>query len=241
MMKKLTLAALLLCLFLFAACGKTANDLPEAPAENEVADTETSPEPPSDPAPSGEPVTGEAIEIYTERFRSQECNGLLRFPFTDGSDREQIAPYLDFLFYDMGETDISDEELAQLDEAGMFLELDEFRLRRTFVVNYLVTWLDMSRETAEQMLAEEENLFGIYLEATDAWYMCHSDTAWMPYTFDRGEYFPNREVVKLYYSNPFLTVVEPDGDVEFYTDAPMVVTISIEGGEMRILANELIS
>ena len=244
MTKKLMLAALLLSLVLLAACGGNAaqdeNSAPEVPAENVAADSGSAAELP-EPEPTGEPVTQEALEEYAERFVQKEFNGILRFPFTDGSDRAQIAPYLDLLFYDMGETDLTGEELALLDEAGMFMELDEFRLTRTFVIDYLVTWLDMSRENAEQMLMDVNKPFGIYLETTDAWYMCHSDTAWMTYTFERGEYFPDREIVKLYYANPFLTVVESDGDVEFYTDAPMVVTISIEGGEMQILANELLA
>ena len=80
-----------------------------------------------------------------------------------------------------------------------------------------------------------------YLPETDAWYTCHGDTAWMPYTFERGVSCPDSASVQLYYTNPFLTVVLENGEVDFLTDQPMVVTISIEGGEWKILSNELLS
>ena len=43
------------------------------------------------------------------------------------------------------------------------------------------------------------------------------------------------------YRNPFLTVIRPDGEVEFLTDCPMAVTLLIEGGERKVLSNEILS
>lgn len=255
------LLSLLTCLLLLTACAgntqeSTGNAQKNSPdSVPPAADTESSAETPSAepsgestdegslppvPMPSGEELSAEAMEEYTNWFAQMDFNGLLRFPYDNSADPTQIAPYLDFLFYDNGETDISDEEYALLDAAGMFLELDEFRLTRTFVVDYLVTWLDMSPEDADAMLSEGDP-FGVYLPETDAWYACHGDTAWMPYTFERGISCPESASVKLYYTNPFLTVVLEDGEVDFLTDQPMVVTISIEGGERRVLSNEILS
>lgn len=242
--------SLVVCLSLLAACGEkqnsTAPSALETPTMVETPPT-VPPEVPSsdetetDQTPSGNAISAEALAEYEEWFAQMEYNGLLRFPYTDGSDPAQIAPYLDLLFYDMGDTDITDEEYALLEKAGMFLEIDEFRLTRSFVTEYLVNTLDMLPEQTERMLMETEDLFGIYLSETDAWYMCHGDTAWMPYSFDQGVYLPNSETVKLYYTNPFLTVVLSDGEVDFLTDQPMVVTILIEGGERRVLSNEILS
>ena len=250
------LLSLLICALLLSACAD--NEPQNTPAgEPPAVDAEVPAEPPADessdentppddgtlppvPMPVGEELSVEALEEYTSFFAQLNFNGLLRFPYENGADREQIAPYLDFLFYDNGETDLSDEEYALLDAAGMFLEVDEFRLTRTFVVDYLVTWLDMAPEDAEAMLSEGDHL-GVYLPETDAWYTCHGDTAWMPYTFERGVSCPASASVQLYYTNPFLTVVLENGEVDFLSDQPMVVTISIEGGEWKILSNELLS
>lgn len=258
MSKRHLILSLLLSAILLTACTGGGNnsgnaapsDTPAPPPVTETpADKETPPdseaptdgETPSVSTPAGSPISAEAIEEYTNWFSEVDFNGLLRFPYSNGADSAQIAPYLGFLFYDMGETDISDEEYVLLDNAGMFLEVDEFRLPRAFVTEYLVTYLDMVREDAERMLQEADNSLGVYLPETDAWYICHGDTAWMPYTFDRGEYFPQSETVKLYYVNPFLTVRLPDGEIDFLTDQSMVVTILIEGGERRVLSNEIVS
>lgn len=249
----IALMSLLTCLLMLAACSGNTQQSIGTPQQNSpdntppAVDTESSSESPGEdslppvPMPSGEELSADAMEEYTSWFAQLNFNGLLRFPYDNGADPAQIAPYLDFLFYDNGETDISDEEYALLDAAGMFLELDEFRLPHAFVTDYLVTWLDMSPEDAEAMLQDAENPFGIYLPETDAWYMCHGDTAWMPYTFERGISCPESASVKLYYTNPFLTVVLDNGDVDFLTDQPMVVTISIEGGERHVLSNEILS
>ena len=261
----ISLLSLFLCGLLLTACAENRNSTAQLPAEAETpaagestpSGTETptagesasaNPEiPPTEesspavPEQNSESLSEDALAEYADWFLRIEYNGLLRFPYSNGADSTQIAPYLDLLFYDMGETDISDEEYALLEKAGMFLEIDEFRLSRAFITEYLSSALAMPRSQTELMLAEPENLLGIYLPETDAWYMCHGDTAWMSYTFDRGEYFPDSETVKLYYSNPFLTVLLPDGELDFLTDQPMVVTLSVEGGERYVLANEILS
>ena len=251
------LLSLLICTLLLTACGgeNTQNTTPPVSNSQTSADAET----PSDetvgenktteggeaaaeePAPEGCALSAEALAEYADLFATMEGNGLLRFPYDNGADREQIAPYLDLLFYDIGETDLSDEERAALEAAGMFMELDEFRLSRAFVTEYLGTYLDMLPEDVNAMLSEVENPFGTYLPETDAWYMCHGDTAWMSYTFESGVSLPDLEIVKLYYTNPFLAIVLEDGEADFLTDQPMVVTLSIEGGEWRVLSNEILS
>lgn len=240
-MRKFRMIMVVLCAAVLTACGGNVQnqDMTAPPAAEEQAGAVNSGETVQKPAPVGEPLSREALEEYTGYFDRMEHNGLLRFPYADGSDGEQIAPYLDLLFYDIGDTDISEEEYALLEAAGMFLEFDEFRLTRSYVTDYLMSRLDMTKETVESILTGD--LFGIYLAETDAWYMCHGDCAWMAYDFERGEYFAENETVTLYYSNSFLTVVETDGDVEFYTDTPMVVTLSVEGGEWYVISNEMIS
>lgn len=237
--KQIFALLLVLCAMFSTACGENVENIGEKPSEPPPV-VEIPPEdpqqPPQEETPAGEPLSPETLAEYGDWFASMERNGLLRFPYTNGAEGAQIAPYLDLLFYDMGDTDISEEEYALLDAAGMFLEMDEFRLTRGYVTDYLMSHLDMTAETVESILTGD--LFGIYLAETDAWYMCHGDCAWMSYTFERGEYFPDSETVKLYYSNPFLTVVVED-DVEFYTEQPMVVTLSMEGGELRVLSNEI--
>lgn len=235
------LFSLIACALLLAACAGEGTVESTPPVPDTPASAGDSSNTAATPTPDGTALSAEALAEYADWFAKMEFNGLLRFPYDNGADRNQIAPYLDFLFYDIGETDLSDEERAALDEAGMFMELDEFRLTRAFVTGYLVTYLGMLPEDAAAMLNEAENPFGIYLPETDAWYMCHSDTAWMPYTFEGGVFLPDSDTVKLYYTNPFLTVVLEDGDAEFLTDQPMAVTLSIEGGEWTVLSNEILA
>ena len=242
------LLSLLVCTLLLAACAGEGDTQTSAAAETPSGETIGENEPAENVETTEEESTSddaalsaEALAEYADLFEKREFNGLLRFPFDNGADREQIMPYLDFLFYDIGETDLSDEEQAALEAAGMFMELDEFRLSRSFVTEYLSTYLGMLPEDVDAMLNEAEDPFGIYLPETDSWYMCHSDTAWMPYTFEGGVFLSDSETVKLYYTNPFLTVVLENGETDFLTDLPMVVTLSIEGGEWKVLSNEILS
>ena len=237
----IALLSLLVCALLLTACAEKVPHKEVPPTPNIPTQEETVPSTGETASPDTHTLSQEALDEYTSWFAQKEFNGLLRFPYDNGADWEQIVPYLDFLFYDIGETDLSPEELTALEAAGMFMELDEFRLSRTFVVDYLVTWLDMPPDDAETMLHDTEDPFGVYLPETDAWYMCHGDTAWMPYTFEYGVSLSDAATVTLYYTNPFLTVVLEDGEVEFLTEQPMAVTISIEGGERKVLSNKILS
>jgi len=164
------LLSLFACALLLAACGgegaenaappisdaQTSADVEtpsgETTGEGEAAeDGETAA---AESVPDDSTLSAEALAEYADWFAKMECNGLLRFPYDNGADWEQIMPYLDFLFYDIGETDLSDEERAALDTAGMFMELDEFRLSRAFVTEYLGTYLDMLPEDVNAMLCE---------------------------------------------------------------------------------------
>lgn len=236
--RRIQMISLLLCLLLTACGGENFSTLSPDSGEIPVFDEEKAAAPPTDASTESTPLSADALAEYCDWF-SQSCsvqNGVLRFPYTDGTDAAQIAPYLELLFYDAGETELSDTEYTLLDEAGMFLDCDEFRLSRHFVVSSLTTLLGMTSEDANAILTGD--VLGVYLPAWDAWYMGHGDIAWTPYTFTHGSYFAETETVTLYYTNPFLTTVNANGDAAFFTDEPMVVTLSIEGGTRCILANE---
>lgn len=111
--------SLLLCLSLTACNGENASDLSPNGEEIAVFDEEKSVAPPTDTTKST-PLSADALAEYCDWFSQSYSvqNGVLRFPYTDGTDAAQIAPYLELLFYDAGETDLSDTEYTLLDEGG---------------------------------------------------------------------------------------------------------------------------
>ena len=164
--------------------------------------------------------------------------GLLRFPYSDVKvNPEALQPYLKLLFYDIGEheSDISEEEFALLKQKGIEPITDTFRLKRSFINDYLLTHFDISAKVSEKLLASANP--GTYLAEYDAWYLIHGDTAYTAYQFDRGERYADG-TLRLYYVNPFLTVLTENGSGEhFYEGIPMAVTLTRQGSDWVILSN----
>ena len=186
-------------------------------------------------------LTSEELTEWASYFNTMENNGLLRFPYADlENDPNQLAPYLAWLFYDIGETEssFSEEELALLSDAGLWLELDAFRLSRDFINDYLFEKLNISANKTENLI-DAANL-GIYLLQYDAWYIAHGDTEFRFYEFDRGEVYEDG-TVKLFYFNDFLRVAQDDGEMD-YIDAEMVVTLAQrEDGTWYVVSHEISS
>jgi len=182
-------------------------------------------------------LTAEQLKACADWFNDVENNGLLRFPYgnTDG-----VGDYLGVLFYDLGETGeaITAEEKEALQQVGITDEhCPVYKYSRAFVKSYLQEKLGLTERAVEEILADPEAAYmpGTYLAAYDAWYQCNGDTAYMPYTFRHGEFHPSfGGRVKLYYTAPYLTVMDTDG----LFDEPMVVTLTCSGKETwRILSN----
>ena len=75
--------------------------------------------------PAAAPLTEEQLADCTEWFARIENNGLLRVPYTDAAGApEQLVPYLEIRLYDVGETDLTDEELALCQIVGHSYDLD---------------------------------------------------------------------------------------------------------------------
>lgn len=184
-------------------------------------------------------LSSEELAEFTAYFNTPEHNGLLRFPCNDVKvNPETLQPYLKLLFYDIGEHDstISDEEFALLAQKGINPITDTFRLKRSFINDYLLAHFDLSAEVSEKLLASAK--LGTYLAEYDAWYLVHGDTAHMPYQFDRGEQYADG-TLRLYYVNPFLTVLTENGSSEhFYEGVSMAVTLTRQNGDWVILSNE---
>lgn len=165
-------------------------------------------------------LTAEQLKECEAWFNELENNGLLRFPY----DAADVGVYLDLLFYDLGEKEetLTAAEKTALEAAGVMLETDVTRLPRAYMMEYLQEKLLLTAAQAEEMLRDEEAVGLPYLEEYDAWYTCHGDTAYMPYTFDRGQIYPaDGSCIKIWYKAPFLTVA----DAGNLMDEPMVLTL----------------
>lgn len=243
------LLAVVLCLSMLCACGAentpgagdestntpgTENTTPDNGTQKD--DTSTVPDESGDAAgdssdgentsPVYTELTSEELAEWESYFNATENNGLLRFPYSDpASDPDQLAPYLVWLFYDIGELSISDEERALLAATDFMLELDTFRLSREFMNSYLKEHFNIPAAKTENLLDAAK--LGTYLLLYDAWYIAHGDTEYRFYEFDHGVQLEDG-TVKLYYFNDFLRVVQEDGEMD-YIDAEMVVTL-IPGG-----------
>lgn len=184
-------------------------------------------------------LTSDELKEWENYFNKMENNGLLRFPYENlDEDPDQLAPYLGWLFYDIGdhESSFSEGELALLNEAGLWLELDAFRLRRDFMNSYLSDHFSIPAEKTENLL-DAANI-GIYLLEYDAWYIAHGDTEYNPYTMDRGTVLEDG-TVRLYYFNDFLRVVQDNGEMD-YVDAEMIITlVPREDGSFYITSHEI--
>ena len=211
-----------------------ADDTATVPDENDDTSGDA-----ADTDPGYTELTSEELAQWESYFNNWENNGLLRFPYSDpANDPDQLAPYLGLLFYDIGvlESEFSDEELAMLAETDLWLELDTFRLSREFMNGYLYEHLNIPTEKTENLL-DAANL-GTYLMWYDAWYTCHSDCAYNPYTLKSGAAFADG-TVQLFYRNDFLSVAQENGEME-YIDANMVITLAQrEDGTWYVVSHEI--
>lgn len=178
------------------------------------------------------PLTAEELTALEDHFNDREYNGLLRFPYDDAS---QAADYLSVLFYDLGEDEstLTEEEKAALEEAGVPLDLDVFRLKRDYVETYLREnlWLALSNL---EPLADPP---GTYLEAFDAWYQSHGDTAMQTYVFDSGTVALDGTVT-LSYTAPYLDIRGEAGELDGAFDVAMTATLcQTAGGGWRVISN----
>ena len=172
-------------------------------------------------------LTAAQLQQCADWFNKKENNGLLRFAYTDA---EQVGPYLDLLLYDLGEPEdtLTAEERAAAEKAGVWMELDVFKLSRTYILDYLREKLGLG-DRAEQVLDGSSNLPGIYLEEFDAWFHSHGDTAMQVYSFDRGEFDPSAGSATLYFTLPYLDAA---------ADVPMAVTLGQSDGGWIVVSNE---
>ena len=184
-------------------------------------------------------LTGEELTEWESYFNTMENNGLLRFPYADpASDPNQLAPYLVWLFYDIGdmESEFSEEELVLLAETDLWLELDAHRLTRDYINTYLFEKLNIPGDKTENLIDAAD--MGVYLLWYDAWYMSHGDTEYNPYAFDRGVKFEDG-TVQLFYFNDFLRVAQDDGEMD-YVEAEMIVTLAQrEDGTWYVVSHEI--
>ena len=188
-----------------------------------------------EPSEPGTPLSSVELKEWNWFFSQTENNGLLRFPYSNPvDDPMQLAPYLELLFYDLGdkESQISEEEFALLTEQDAPIELDTSRLTRSFAAKYLADKFGIS---TEKLLSEAK--WGYYLEKYDAWYLIHGDTWFDWYDFDRGEKYEDG-TVKLYYKG-FIGFTNDSGALDFDT-ASMAVTLSDASGQWRVVSNKIV-
>lgn len=193
--------------------------------------------------PQGETaLTAAERQSLEDYFNARENNGLLRFEMDPDRYKglsENLAPYLTWIFYDLGETDFSKAEEALFQkwiDAGEWLDLDKSRLSRQYIAAYMEKKFGLSAGETDSILASAGDPPGKYAEEFDAWYMCHGDTEMRAYVFDTGYRQADGRCV-LFYTNEF---VRTDYGRETAMDAPMRLTLSpspTEDGGWRVDAN----
>ena len=192
--------------------------------------------------PAATPLTAGQLDDCNAWFGEIENNGLLRVPYTNAAAApEQLVPYLDILLYDVGETDLTDEELAKIENAGAYMDLvGKYRLSRTLIARYLGDHFGISAEDTARILENPDPApAGVYLDEYDAWYIVHGDTWFEEYAFLRGE-IRSDGTVRLFYINPFLTAVKDDGTAEFLRDQLMALTLTPSNGVWYVTSNEVL-
>lgn len=219
------LLSLLLCALTVTGCGKEAGVSYETFID-----------------PAAAPLTDEQLTDCTEWFAQIENNGLLRVPYTDAAAApEQLVPYLEILLYDVGETDLTERELALIENAGAYMDLvGKYRLSRTLIAGYLGEHFGIAAEDAARILENPDPApAGIYLDEYDAWYIVHGDTWFEEYRFVYGEKRADGSV-RLFYTNPFLTVAGEDGSAEFLREQLMAVTLVCKNDVWYVASNEIL-
>lgn len=196
--------------------------------------------------PQGETaLTAAELRSLEDYFNARENNGLLRFEMDPDRYKglsENLAPYLTWIFYDLGETDFSkaaEKLFRKWIDAGEWLDLDKSRLSRTYIAAYLEKKFGLSGEETDSLLASAKEPLGKYAEEFDAWYMCHGDTEMRTYTFDSGYRQADGRCV-LFYTNEF---VRTDYGQDTVMDASMRLTVSpstTEQGGWRVDSNVIV-
>lgn len=186
-------------------------------------------------------LTAEELKTMQDWFNEKENNGLLRFPLTEGSDpTEALAPYLGWLFYDLGdpENTLTAEEKEALKEAGVVLETDVFRRTRTYVTAYLSEKLRLMPDQVAALVDRGSDKLGVYLEQFDAWYAVHGDTEMQVYTFDGGSMDPDGTVT-ISYTAPYLHTRGETGEDggDFNVDMTLILCSTGRGG-WQVISNE---
>jgi len=213
-----------------AACGEKPQD---EPAPEEETPPEQQQEQPPEDDPNNEDIllhtlTQEELEEFTSLFNSAERNGLLRFPYQDPSE---AALYLDLLFYDDSGSaaDMTAEELAAVEAAGVFTELDMRKLTTDHILEYLQENFGLERAEAETVLAQAGDRAGVYLLEYDAYYSCRGDTEMQQYLFTDGCRFRDGSVQLYYTAGALYCNRESDPEGSILLDVPMHVQLRPNG------------
>lgn len=209
---------------------------PEDTPDREQSAAETEPEP-TTPEANPAALSEDELRAIEAWFNDRENNGLLRFPYDTLSDPTILAPYLEFLFYDIGEQSVSSEERALLSAAGMYTETDIFRLGRGFVMRYLLEKLEIDLRNVDMSALQSIPVPGWYLETYDAWYICHGDTMYGSYAFDRGERLTDDTVV-IYYVNNFLAILTNENEFDYLSDVTMELTVRQTSDGWRVISHK---
>ncbi len=230
---RITFLSLLLCILLLGGCVSPSQPDVQPPRQNTTT-PDAPPSAPEDIPAEPTPLTVEELAAVESWFNNFENNGLLRFPLDDPQAAEALAPYLGLLFYDVGETDITDREREALAAEDFFMETDVFRLRRQSVEQFLSDKLGLGGLTSEL----EQAMPGTYLPGEDAWYICHGDVMFYSYSFDEGQRSADGETVTILYTNDFLSVTDGNGDFE-YISASMELTLRAAGDGWQLLSHRI--
>jgi len=178
--------------------------------------------------PALTPLTREELEEFTSYFNAAERNGLLRFPYQDPSE---AVRYLDLLFYDDSGSaaDMTAEELAAVEAAGVFTELDMRKLTTNHILEYLQENFGWERAEAEAVLAQAGDQVGVYLPEYDAYYSCRGDTEMQQYLFIDGCRFRDGGIQLYYTAGALYCNRESDPEGSILLDVPMHVQLRPNG------------
>ena len=148
-------------------------------------------------------LTPEELAAFSDYFNAPEHNGLLRFPYDEASG---AVLYLDILFYDDSGSaaDMTQEEYAAVEAAGVFTELDMRKLTTDHILEYLQENFGIERAAAKETLAVGCDRLGTYLPEYDAYYSYRGDTEFQTYTFTDGCRFLDGSI-QLYYTAGYIT------------------------------------
>lgn len=164
-------------------------------------------------------LTAEELASFARYFNSFARNGLLRFPYARESYRD-LAKYLPILFYD------HDGSFADMTEAEREIlgpmELDGRKLTADYMADCLFDGYLLSREEAEQVIADAGDSLGRYLPEYDAYYSQRGDTEMQDYVFDSGLRFSDGSAT-LYYTAGIWTMV--NGEPALQPDQYMCVNL----------------